>query len=65
MSKRYNDNKKMPKPKENQQGILKMYAFFPENVAEGLGSRREHWSYVFLYDNIYIFSGSRKGTIGT
>ena len=27
MSQRYNDNTKRPKPKENQLGILKIYAF--------------------------------------
>ena len=27
MSQRYNDNKKRPKPKENQLGILKVYIF--------------------------------------
>ena len=27
MSQRYNDNKKRPKPKENQLGILKVYTF--------------------------------------
>ena len=27
MSKRYNDNKKRLTPKQNQQGILKMYAY--------------------------------------
>ena len=28
MSQRYNDNTKRPKPKENQLGILKIYAFY-------------------------------------
>ena len=45
MSQTYNDNTKMPKPKENQLGILgissRELTHSVGNSAEGLGSRRD------------------------
>ena len=50
MSQRYNGNTKRPKLQDTQLGIL---GILPENVAEGLGSRREHcWSYISVSENI-------------
>ena len=39
MSQRYDDNTKRPKPRDDQQGILKIYAFCREiqQRASGLG----------------------------
>ena len=37
MSQRYSDNTKRPKPKENQLGILKIYAFFRKIPQRALG----------------------------
>ena len=47
MSQRYNGNTKRPKLQDTQLGIL---GILPENVAEGLGSRREH--YISVSENI-------------
>ena len=50
MSQRYNGNTKRPKLQDTQLGIL---GILPENVAEGLGSRREHcWGYISVNENI-------------
>ena len=56
MSQIYNDNTKRPKRKENQLGIIgipsKEFMHFAGNLAEGLGSRREHcWGYVSVFEN--------------
>ena len=56
MSQIHNDNKKRPKPKENQLGILgissREFTHFAGNSAEGLGSRREHcWGYKYVFEN--------------
>ena len=37
MSQGYNGNTKRPKPKENQQGILKIYSFCQEIQQRALG----------------------------
>ena len=39
MNQRYNDSTERPKPKENQLGILKIYAFYQkiQQNASGLG----------------------------
>ena len=39
MSQRHNDNTKIPKPKENQLGVLKIYAFYRkiQQSVSGLG----------------------------
>ena len=71
----YNDNTKKPKPKENQLGILKIYAFWP-NSAEDLGSRRA-LMVLRIYENApkncrifplkvvtTLLSGSRKDATG-
>ena len=74
MRQRYNDNTKRPKPKENQLGILKVYAFCQEIQQNTSGPRERCWCYVFMRmhpKNCCIFplkvatallSGSRKGT---
>ena len=57
MSQIYNDNRKRPKPKENQLGILgissREFMHFAGNLAEGLGSRRERcWDYISVFKNM-------------
>ena len=47
MSQRYNYNTKSPKPKENQWGILKMYAFCQkiQQRASGPDRGQNKWKY--------------------
>ena len=52
MSKRYNDHKKTPKPKENQQGILKMYAL--SQKIEQRASRPEERTVEVMYLSMII-----------
>ena len=76
MRKRYTDNTKKPKPKENQLGILKIYAFCQKIQQKTSGSGERCWCYISMrmhQKNCRIFplkvfttllSGSRKGTSG-
>ena len=57
MSQIYNDDTKKPKLKENQPGILgissREFTHSVGNLAEGLGSRREHcWSYMRIHPKV-------------
>ena len=56
MSKRYNDHKKTPKPKENQQGILKMYALSQkiEQRASGPEESTAEVMYLSMIISIYL-----------
>ena len=49
MSQRYNDNKKRPKPKENQLGILKVYIFCWKIQLRA--SRERCRGYISIYEN--------------
>ena len=51
MSQRYNDNTKMPKSKENQLGILNIYAFCLKMQQKTLGPGECCWGYVSIYEN--------------
>ena len=51
MRQRYNNNTKRPKPKENQLGILKIYAFCQEIQQNTAGPRERCWCYVNIYEN--------------
>ena len=52
MSQRYSDNTKRPKPKENQLGILKIYAFFRKIPQRALGPGEScYWGYEAIYEN--------------
>ena len=73
MSQIYNENTKVPKPKENQVGILgissREFMDSVGNSAEGLEFRRECcWGYVSIFENFVSFativlSDSGKGAI--
>ena len=56
MSKRYNDHKKTQKPKENQQGILKMYALSQkiEQRASGPEESTAEVMYLSMIISIYL-----------
>ena len=58
MRKRYTNNTKRPKPKENQLGILKIAAFCQKIQQKTSGPGEHCWCYVSL------LSGSKKGTVG-
>ena len=78
MSPRYNDNTKRPRPEENQEGILKIYAFCqkiqqrysgPGESAIGIAylSVRIHLKSCHIFPQkvpTTICSGSRKGRVG-
>ena len=51
MSQRYNDNVKRPKSKENQLGILKIYAFSRKIRLRTLGPGEHCCGYVSIYEN--------------
>ena len=55
MSKRYNDHKKTPKPKENQQGILKMYALSQKIEQRASGSEESTAEVMYLSMIISIY----------
>ena len=72
-----NDNTKRPKPKENQLGLLKIYAFCQKIQQKTLGPGERCWCYISFYENApkkllhlplkvatTLLSGSRKGTTG-
>ena len=69
-SQRYSDNTKRPKSKENQLNqILKLYAFYQKNSAEGLGplAMRIHPKSCHIFRikvDTTLLGGSRKGAIG-
>ena len=67
-----------PKPKENQPGILKIYAFCQKIQQRASGPGEHCWGYISIYKKTLesfhisalkvvatLFSGSRKGAIGT
>ena len=77
MRQRYNDKTKRPKPKENQLGILKIFAFWQKIQQKTPGPGEHCWCYVIIYENApkncCIFplkvattlrSGSKRGTTG-
>ena len=78
MSQRHNDNIKIPKPKENQLGILKIYAFCWNIQQSASGSGESTVGVVYLSMRIHLkschffsveiattlFSDSMKGTVG-
>ena len=49
--KRYTDNTKRPKPKENQLGIIKIYAFCQKLQQMTSGPGERCWCYVSIYEN--------------
>ena len=51
MTQRYNDNTKRPKPKENQLGILKIYAFCQKFQQSTSGPVERCWGYIFVQEN--------------
>ena len=51
MRKRYTDNTKRPKPKENQRGIIKIYAFCQKIQQMTSGPGERCWCYVSIYEN--------------
>ena len=51
MRQRYNDNTKRPKPKENQLGILKIYAFCQKIQQKTSGPGEHCWCYISIYEN--------------
>ena len=51
MRQRYNDNTKRPKPKENQLGILKIYAFCQKIQQKTSGPGERCWCYISIYEN--------------
>ena len=51
MRQRYNDHTKRPKPKENQLGILKIYAFCQKIQQKTSGPGERCWYYVSIYEN--------------
>ena len=74
MRQRYNDNTKRPKPKENQLGILKIYAFCQKIQQKTSDPGECCWCYASIYENApqnccifplkvatTLLSGSRKG----
>ena len=59
MSQTYNDNRKRPKPKENQLGILgissREFTHYVGNSAEGPRFRIErYWGYVSIFENFCL-----------
>ena len=78
MSQRSNDNIKRSKPKENQQRILKIYAFCRKIQQGGSGPRESAAGVTYLSLRIHpkncrifplkvartLLSGSREGTVG-
>ena len=76
MSQRYNDNKKRPKSKENQLGILKIDAFCLKIQQRALGLGGSAVRVMYLYMRIHtsccnfplkvattLLSGSTKGKV--
>ena len=78
MSQRYNHNIKRPKPKENQLGIWKIYAFCQKIQQRALGPGEKAAGVMYLSLGIHpkschmfslkvaatLLSGSRKDAIG-
>ena len=50
-SQRYSDNTKRPKPKENQLGILKIYAFCQKIQQRASGPGECCWGYISKNEN--------------
>ena len=68
---RYNGNIKRTKPKENQPGILKIYAILPEIQQRASGHGESVAGVTYLSMSIFtikvaatLLSGSRKGAVG-
>ena len=78
MSPRYNDNRKTPRPEENQEGILKICAFCQKIQQRYSGPGESAIGIVYLTIRIHLksccifpqkvatttCSGSRKGRVG-
>ena len=55
MSKTYNDHKKTPKPKEKQQGILKMYGLSQKIEQRASGPEESTAEVMYLSMKIYLY----------
>ena len=52
MSQRYKDNYKKATTERKSAKGFKILHILSESLAEGLGSRRQHWwGYIFIYEN--------------